>query len=74
VERQGLELWPFKWPALAGARVSATAGSDEKVSFCRTLGAIHALNYKTDDISAALKDTILVDVVLDMAGGRDFDP
>ncbi len=52
----------------AGARVSATAGSEEKVSFCRTLGATHALNYKTDDISAALKDDP-ADVVLDMAGG-----
>lgn len=53
----------------AGARVSATAGSEEKVSFCRTLGATHALNYKTDDISAALKEDP-VDVVLDMAGGE----
>lgn len=52
----------------AGARVSATAGSEEKVSFCRTLGATRALNYKTDDISAAFKEDP-VDVVLDMAGG-----
>lgn len=52
----------------AGARLSATAGSEEKVSFCQTLGATRALNYKTDDISAALKDDP-ADVVLDMAGG-----
>lgn len=39
----------------AGARIIATAGSDEKVSECRTLGADAAVNYKTGDITAAVK-------------------
>lgn len=40
---------------IAGARVLATAGSDEKVKALRTLGADVAVNYKTDDIAAAVK-------------------
>jgi NADPH2:quinone reductase len=39
-----------------GARVATTAGSPERVELCRTLGADLALNYKTDDIPARLKE------------------
>lgn len=39
----------------AGARVFATAGSAEKVALCRSLGAEQAVNYKTDDLAAAVK-------------------
>jgi NADPH2:quinone reductase len=38
-----------------GARVVTTAGSDEKVSECRKLGADLALNYKTQDVDAEIK-------------------
>ena len=38
-----------------GARVIATAGSDTKVALCRELGADLALNYKTQDVDAAIK-------------------
>jgi NADPH2:quinone reductase len=38
-----------------GARVIATAGSDEKAQICRELGADLAINYKTQDVSAAIK-------------------
>ncbi len=38
------------------ARVLATAGSPEKVELCRRLGATMAVNYKTDDLDAALKE------------------
>ncbi len=40
---------------ITGARVMATAGSDEKVKALRALGADAALNYKTDDIASAVK-------------------
>ncbi len=40
---------------IAGARVMATAGSDEKVKALRALGADAALNYKTDDVASAVK-------------------
>jgi NADPH2:quinone reductase len=39
----------------AGARVIATAGSTEKVASLKLLGADVALNYKTDDVAAAVK-------------------
>jgi NADPH:quinone reductase len=38
-----------------GARVITTAGSAEKVAAARQLGADVALNYKTDDVDAAIR-------------------
>jgi NADPH:quinone reductase len=40
---------------ITGARVIATAGSPEKVEALKKLGADVAVNYKTDDIAAAVK-------------------
>jgi len=40
----------------AGARVATSAGSPERVDLCRKLGAELALNYKTDDIPARLRE------------------
>ena len=40
---------------ILGARVIATAGSSEKVAAVKELGADAAVNYKTDDIAAAVK-------------------
>jgi len=39
-----------------GARVITTAGSDEKAKLCRDLGADVAINYKTDDVAARIKE------------------
>jgi NADPH2:quinone reductase len=39
-----------------GARVITTAGSDEKVSECRELGADAAINYKTEDVPARITE------------------
>ena len=55
-----------------GARVIATAGSDEKCAACRKLGADVAVNYKTEDFVAATKAATGdkgADVILDMVGG-----
>lgn len=55
-----------------GARVIATAGSDEKCEACRKLGADRAINYKTQDFVAETKsatDGKGADVVLDIVGG-----
>jgi len=56
-----------------GAKVYATAGSDDKCRACEQLGAIKAINYKTDDFEVVLKtlEPQGMDVILDMAGG-DF--
>ncbi len=53
-----------------GARVFATAGSDEKCDACRKLGADIAINYRTTDFVDALKGQgIEVNLALDMVGG-----
>lgn len=52
-----------------GARVFATAGSDDKVRFCEELGAERAINYRTEDFSAIMKSAGGADLVLDMVGG-----
>ncbi len=40
---------------MMGARVIATAGSEEKVRICQELGADRVINYKTEDVDAAVK-------------------
>ncbi len=57
---------------LFGVRVIVTAGSDDKVAACLAHGADHAINYKTEDFVARVKDLTEgrgVNVVLDMVGG-----
>ncbi len=56
-----------------GAKVIATAGSDEKCAACLALGAEHAINYQTQDFVAEVQHTTAgkgVDVVLDMVAGN----
>jgi len=52
-----------------GARVFATAGSDEKCQACLDLGADICVNYKKKDFEEILKAEG-VDVILDMIGGK----
>jgi len=55
-----------------GARVIATAGSDDKCAACVSLGADHAINYRTHDFVAEVKrvtDGRGADVILDMVAG-----
>ncbi|MEO8506059.1 MAG: NAD(P)H-quinone oxidoreductase [Betaproteobacteria bacterium] len=68
----GIGLTAIQLAKAHGAVVYTTAGSDEKVAFCRAMGADHAINYKTQDFSAEvwrLTGKRGVDVVLDMVGG-----
>lgn len=51
-----------------GARVFATAGSDEKCAACEALGA-RAINYKSEDFVKVLRDEGGADLILDMVGG-----
>jgi putative PIG3 family NAD(P)H quinone oxidoreductase len=55
-----------------GARVIVTAGSDDKCRACVELGADHAINYRTQDFVAEVKQLTGgkgANVVLDMVGG-----
>lgn len=51
-----------------GARVFATAGTDEKCRQCEGLGAEKCINYKEEDFAEVLKAEG-ADVILDMVGG-----
>ncbi|GHE42595.1 NAD(P)H-quinone oxidoreductase [Sphingobacterium griseoflavum] len=55
-----------------GARVSATAGSDEKCKYCRDLGADRVFNYKEQDFEQLLEEEG-VDLVLDSIAGDYFE-
>ena len=59
-----------------GLSVIVTAGSDEKCAAALSLGAAHAINYKTEDFVARVKDITGgkgCAAVLDMVGG-DYVP
>jgi NADPH2:quinone reductase len=55
-----------------GATVIAVAGSQEKLKFCARHGADHAVNYRTDDMTARIAeitDGRGVDLIYDPVGG-----
>jgi NADPH2:quinone reductase len=52
-----------------GARVFATAGSDEKCAACIALGAEQAINYRDADFVEAMHAVGGANVILDMVGG-----
>jgi NADPH2:quinone reductase len=57
-----------------GARVFATAGSDDKCAACTALGAERAINYRAEDFVEVLKaEAGGADLILDMVGG-DYLP
>jgi len=59
-----------------GSKVIVTVGSQAKADACLKLGAISAINYKTQDFVAEVKAATEgkgVDVILDMVGGEYID-
>ena len=68
----GIGVTAIQLAKALGATVFATAGTEEKVKACITLGADKAINYKEDDFEKVLESEG-VDVVLDMIGG-DYVP
>ena len=60
-----------------GARVIACASSDDKLEFCRGLGADETLNYTDEDLKARLKELTNgkgVDVIYDPVGADLAEP
>jgi putative PIG3 family NAD(P)H quinone oxidoreductase len=54
-----------------GATVLCTAGTPEKLDRCRELGADVAINYRTEDFVARVREeTRGVDVILDLVGAK----
>lgn len=55
-----------------GATVIVTAGSPEKCAACEKLGAVRAINYRSEDFVAVVKEVTEgkgANVILDMVGG-----
>ena len=72
----GIGTTAIQLAALRGARVFATAGTDEKCAACRDLGAEIAINYRDADFVKVTKDATGgegVNLILDMVGG-DYIP
>ncbi|PDS75149.1 NAD(P)H-quinone oxidoreductase [Rhizobium sp. L43] len=58
-----------------GAEVYVTAGSREKCEACEALGAMRAINYRTEDFAEVIKAETGggVDIILDMIGASYFE-
>jgi NADPH2:quinone reductase len=72
----GIGTTAIQLAAARGARVFATAGSDEKCRACERLGATRAINYRSEDFVVALKDLTGgrgVDLILDIIGADYLD-
>jgi NADPH:quinone reductase-like Zn-dependent oxidoreductase len=59
-----------------GSRVIVTVGGQDKADACLKLGADHAINYKTEDFVARVKEITGdngVELIVDMVGGDYVD-
>ena len=66
----GIGSFAIQLASALGARVFATAGSEEKLELCRTLGAQRAISYRDEDFVEILRDAGGADVVLDNMGAK----
>jgi NADPH2:quinone reductase len=58
-----------------GATVIATAGGADKAAFCRSLGADHVIDYRTEDVTERVREITAgrgADIVYDPVGGEMF--
>jgi len=65
----GIGTTAIQLAAARGARVFATAGSDEKCAACVALGAERAIQHRTEDFVAVMQAEGGADLILDMVGG-----
>ncbi len=64
----GIGTMAIQLAVRAGARVATTAGSAEKLAFCRELGAEITINYRDEDFVEVVQAAGGADVVLDNMG------
>lgn len=72
----GIGVTAIQVASALGATVYATAGSDDKCRACESLGARRAINYRSEDFVAVIRELTNergVDVILDMVAG-DYLP
>ena len=68
----GIGLTAIQLAKAFGATVFTTVGNDEKAAFCKSIGADHVFNYKTQEWANeifAITKKQGVNVILDMVGG-----
>lgn len=65
----GIGTTAIQIAAALGARVFATAGSDDKARICEGLGAERGITYRTEDFVDVLRAEGGADLILDMVGG-----
>ena len=69
----GIGTFAIQLAKARGCRVAVTAGTPEKLAFCRELGADVAVNYREDDFVEAVREATDgrgADVVLDSIGAK----
>ena len=72
----GVGLIACQWAAAMGLVVIGTAGTDEKCALARQHGATHAINYRTEDVVARVRELTGgkgVKVVYDSVGKDTWD-
>ena len=72
----GIGTTAIQLASALGARVYATAGSDDKVRVCERLGAARGIKYRTEDFVEVVRRETAgkgADVILDMVGGEYLD-
>lgn len=72
----GVGLIACQWARALGLQLIATAGSDEKCRLALENGATHAINYRTEDFAARVKDITSgrgVKVVYDSVGADTWE-
>ena len=65
----GIGTTAIQLASVFGARVFATAGSNEKCQACLNLGAEMALNYHSEDFVEVIRELGGAHLILDMVGG-----
>jgi zinc-binding alcohol dehydrogenase/oxidoreductase len=70
----GAALWLLQFAVAYKANVYVTSSSDEKIEKAIKLGAIKGFNYKDPEwTDKALKETSGFDIIIDSAGGNQFN-
>jgi zinc-binding alcohol dehydrogenase/oxidoreductase len=70
----GAALWALQFAVAYKAKVYVTSGSEEKIDKAKALGAQSGFNYKDPSwAERALKESNGFDIIIDSAGGKDFN-
>jgi zinc-binding alcohol dehydrogenase/oxidoreductase len=70
----GAALWVLQFAVAYKARVFVTSGSDEKLARAKELGAVEGFNYRDPEwAQKAQKESGGFDIIIDSAGGKDFN-